>query len=359
MSAAGDRVWATLGAHGLVDGPRPAASEQRSPWFVRVLMGIGGWLGAVFLLGFIAAAFEFVMDTAAASFVTGVALAAGAALLLRARAEADFLFHFGLAVSLAAQLLMAWGIMRAFTRHDVTAALGIALQQAVLFAAVAHPLHRVWAAGTCAYALCFAVARMGLAPYAPALVATGAAWIWLRELDPEGWRPARRAAGYGLSAVAVLVSWVEAGSSLQPLFGHGRVAILGGAVSYWLGMALGALVVVWACLELLKRENVRWSSPGGRIAVAVAAAVAAAAMKAPGLAPAVILLVLGFANGNRILAVFGGIALVGYVSDYYYSLAATLLEKSALLAAAGLALLLIRFALQRIWPESGKEGSHA
>ncbi|MCI0429886.1 MAG: DUF4401 domain-containing protein [Rhodospirillales bacterium] len=357
--SARDRVWATLGAHGLVEGPQPAASEHRSPWFVRVLMGIGGWLGAVFLLGFVVVAFEFVVDSAAASFVTGVVLAAGAVLLFRVRAEADFLFHFGLAISLAAQLLMAWGIMRALERHDAAAALGIALQQAAFFAAVAHPLHRVWAAGTCAYALCFALGRMGFAPYAPAFVTVGAAWIWLRELDPSGWHPARRAAGYGLSAVAVVVSWVETGSSLQPLFGHGRVAILGGAVSYWLGLTLGALVVVWVCLELLKRENTRLSSAAGRIAVAVAAAVAAAAMKAPGLAPAIILLVLGFANGNRILAVFGGVALVGYVSDYYYSLAATLLEKSALLAAAGLVLLLARFALQRIWPESGKEGSHA
>jgi uncharacterized membrane protein len=60
--------------------------------------------------------------------------------------------------------------------------------------------------------------------------------------------------------------------------------------------------------------------------------------------------VLGYANANRVLAGFGILALIGYLSYYYYSLQATLLEKSALLAAAGIALLLARCALLRAWP---------
>jgi uncharacterized membrane protein len=74
-------------------------------------------------------------------------------------------------------------------------------------------------------------------------------------------------------------------------------------------------------------------------------------LKAPGIAPATTILVLGYAHGNRPLAGFGVIAMIAYLSHYYYSLQATLLEKSALLAAAGIALLIARFAIQRAWPE--------
>lgn len=359
MSAAKDRIWATLLAHGLVEGTRPAMSGDRSPWFVRVLMAIGGWLGAVFLLGFVAAGFHFVLDSATASFATGVVLSTGAALLFRVRAEGDFSVHFGFALSLVGQMLMAWGTVRAFEEHVVIASLGIALQQAVLFLAIAHPLHRVWAAGACAYAVCYALGSQGFGPYAPFLLTASTAWIWLHEFDPSGTRPGRRAAGYGLAAVAMIVASEMHTSPLGWFLGHSGVATFGGSASDWLAAALGGLVLPWACLELLKREDVALASPAGRMALAIATILGVAAVKAPGLAPATTILVLGFANGNRILAAFGGVALVGYLSHFYYSLAATLLEKSALLAAAGIALLVARLALQRLWPETRKEASHA
>jgi uncharacterized membrane protein len=68
--------------------------------------------------------------------------------------------------------------------------------------------------------------------------------------------------------------------------------------------------------------------------------------------------VVGFANGNRVLIGLGIAALVGYLSHYYYSLQATLLEKSVLLMCTGLVLLAARFALHRWWPLS-KEQAHA
>jgi uncharacterized membrane protein len=70
-------------------------------------------------------------------------------------------------------------------------------------------------------------------------------------------------------------------------------------------------------------------------------------------------LVIGFANGNRVLAGLGIIAMLGYLSHYYYSLQITLLEKSAVLACTGIALLAARVALQRYWPETTGGDSHA
>jgi uncharacterized membrane protein len=61
------------------------------------------------------------------------------------------------------------------------------------------------------------------------------------------------------------------------------------------------------------------------------------------------LAVLGFANGNRVLLGLGLLGLVTFVSSYYYRLDVTLLAKSGYLAAAGVALLVVRQALVRLF----------
>jgi uncharacterized membrane protein len=109
-------------------------------------------------------------------------------------------------------------------------------------------------------------------------------------------------------------------------------------------------VLLWAVVLLLQREGVAPTSGPGAIALAGAAILGLASFKAPGVGPAAAILVIGYANGNRLLAGLGVIGLLGYLAHYYYVLHATLLEKSILLACAGLALLAVRLALHRWWP---------
>ena len=123
----------------------------------------------------------------------------------------------------------------------------------------------------------------------------------------------------------------------------------GGAVE-WLGHAASAAVLLWAVLRLLQREGLAVGSGQGRIALVGALILGVVSLKAPGVGPAAAILIVGYANGNRVLAGLGIFALLGTLSHYYYALQATLLEKSALLAAAGLALLAARLAMHRWWP---------
>jgi uncharacterized membrane protein len=82
-------------------------------------------------------------------------------------------------------------------------------------------------------------------------------------------------------------------------------------------------------------------------------------IKAPGAGPAAAILIVGFANADRVLAGLGIFALLGYLFHYYYSLEATLLEKSGLLVAAGIALLVARLAMRYWWPESPRDNAEA
>jgi uncharacterized membrane protein len=110
------------------------------------------------------------------------------------------------------------------------------------------------------------------------------------------------------------------------------------------------LFVVW---RLVRRAGWAPREPRSVIALATAAAIGAASLKAPGVAAGFIIVLLGFAHGNRVLSGLGIAALLFYVSGYYYLLDATLLFKAGVLAASGAALLAARWVmLRRILPHA-------
>jgi hypothetical protein len=347
-----DGLWARLRAAGVVEGDVPALADGRSPWYVRVMLGVAGWIGALFLLGFVGVGFAFVMQSAVTAFVLGAAVCAGAAFLYRVAPHSDFMNQFGLAVSLAGQALMGFAVLRWFEHSFSAAAFALALQQAVLFALVPNFIHRVWTSWTAAYAAVYALGNLGLHAFAPAAVTFGFLWPWLAEFDHPRRGELLRAGGYGLALAAVQTAVMHGG--LLGFLWHTGAA---GPALVWAGNLASGLVLVWAVLRLLKREGVGLGEPHGRIALAGAGLVALISLKAPGVGPAAAILVLGYANGNRVLAGLGVLALLGYLSHFYYALHATLLEKSGLLGAAGLALLAARWALRRWWP--GEEAPHA
>jgi hypothetical protein len=348
-------LWIRLSEAGVVTGDVPDHGEQRSPWFVRAMLGIAGWIGALFLLAFVGVGFVFVMKSAAASMVVGAGACAVAAAIFRAAPRNDFIAQFGLAVSLAGQALLVFGLAQSFGRSTAVIAFLIAFQQALLFVLVPNFVHRVWASWTGAVAVSFALSNMGLYGYTPTIVTAALLGTWLHEFDFSRRGELVRAGGYGLALAAVQTAVLSGGFRFWL---HAGWPPVGAEIAMWLVPIAGGAVLLWAVVALLKREGVPLDTGRGRFAVACAVILGLISFKAPGVGPAVAILIVGYANGNRMLAGLGIFALLGYLSQYYYSLQATLLEKSMMLAAAGAALLLARVALRRLWPVSG-EASHA
>lgn len=355
-------IWAQLRQRGFVQGEMPAPGEARSPWFVRVMLGAAGWIGAWFLLGFVALGLAAVVKSPTASWLVGAGACAAVAMLFRAKGNGDFTSQFGLAVSLAGQVLMAYGLTQWVGRSFAAVALGVAAQQALLFLLMPNFVHRVWTAWTGAYAMGFALADMGLQAFAPAAVTAAFIVVWLREFAYPQKGELLRAGGYGLALAAVQTAVLDGG------LWHGWLATMGGrapaesVVLAWAGAMTSGLVLVAAVLLLLRREELAADSGLGKAALVAAGVLALASLKAPGVGPAVAILALGYANGNRVLVGLGIAALIGYLSHYYYALHATLLEKSVLMGCAGMALLSARLALHRWWPvadDAGREVNHA
>lgn len=355
-----EALWARLREAALVEGGMPVAGEARSPWFVRVMLGIAGWIGAAFLLGFVDASLAFVVKSALACLLFGAAACAAAVMIHRAVPANDFVAQFGLALSLAGQALLLYGAARWLDQPVAAIALFAALQQALLFILVPGVVHRVWAAFTSTLALCWAMLDAGLVAFAPAATTAAFLWLALREFELARHGNMVRAGIHGLALAAVLVAAMRDDLLPAILVGGGGGGLLPGAAIVWMGKLASVAVVLAAAPKLLQREGVALASVKGRVALAGAAMVGLACIEVPGLAPAAAILIAGYANANRVLAGLGILALPGYLSHYYYSLHATLLEKSALLAAAGAALLVARFALRR-WepPKAGKEPGRA
>jgi hypothetical protein len=353
MSAA--ELWELLSAEGLVEGEMPEPERSASPWFVRVMLGIAGWIGALFLIAFIGTGFAFILKDAAFAAAVGAACCAGAFALFRIADGNDFGEQFGLAVSLVGQVLIAIGLADLLTTEDPAFYLVLAAVEAGLALAVPNFLHRVLATGGAAIALALAVNQLSLHGLAAPLLCAGLAWVWL---EPRRWaRGGRiwRPIGYGLVLALLLVETFRLFGAEQ-WFGGSRGTpgwfALHGPL---LGRGLTAAVLVAAAALLALRQEAHGASRILASSVGGALLFGLLSLKAPGLASAALILLLGFAAGSRILAALGILGLLGFVAHFYYSLQASLLEKSGILALTGLFLLGAHFAMRLRFPQPGVE----
>ena len=355
-------LWRQLKQSALVDGEAPVDAAFLTPWYIRTMLGIAGWIGAMFLLGFVGAAFSVVMKSAGPALIVGALLCAAAIILYRVKPKGDFVNQFAFAVSLAGQGLICVGLGQFLSSEIAIMALAIALLEAALFLLIPNFLHRVWSAMIGAGALVVALSVWGFHPYTQAIVLAAFSWAWLNEFRFPGRGAAIRALGYGLTllVIAELITQSSADLWRSAWLGRGEIAPIGGQFGFWIGAALIGAITLWVAWKLLVRQEITLAEDRGRAAIGGAVLVALISLKAPGIGVTVVILLLGYANGNRILTGLGIMGLLIYWSHYYYLLQLTLLQKSVLLLCAGAALVAARLAMQRRWPAGeGKETSHA
>jgi hypothetical protein len=267
-------------------------------------------------------------------------------------ARSDFSAMFGFAVSLAGQALLAYGLFRLLDGLGrATPWLVMAAIEAALAVAMANYIHRLASAYACVLLLAGAFALSGAGALAPAIAAAVVAYIWLSELRTARLHAILQPIAYGLTLGLVHVETFNwGGRSFVAAFARPNMVDW---ARPWMGECLvlaTLLVVVW---RLIGRAGWAPREPRSMIALATAATIGAASLKAPGVAAGFTIVLLGFAQGNRVLWTLGIAALLFYVSGYYYLLDATLLFKAGVLAASGAALLAARWLmLNRILPHA-------
>ena len=339
-----DVLWERLRHYQIVDGPRPGILVADTPWYVKVVLAVSGWISALFLIAFILSVFTGVVKSAPASFVFGAMLLCCAFYALRD--TRDFISHAGFALSLAGQVFVVYAVGKALNEQFALTAVFTAVLALGLFFVIDVYLHKVYCAFTACIALYLAVnfshlenpanGFYGVKHAVPlAIYAFISAWSWLNEFRNPVRYETTRALAWGVS-LSVIVIGSFAIFNAYPGFASNRLneLMLGG-------------VFVWTVVEILKRQSV--TNPRVKfVCIASAIALGALSCVAPGIVIGLLFVLLAYQQRNRVLLGLGFLALGAYLSRYYYLLEHSLAYKSGILLLTGIACLIIRTLLSKI-----------
>jgi hypothetical protein len=346
-------LWQQLTAAQLVDGDLP--NEQNlSPWYIRVMQGFAGWLGALFLLCFVGISLWSGMAESAL-IVVGLFNCGVAWLIFQRIKHSEFMSQFALAVSFSGQMLFVIGLFLSLDFHEPSASIfcGIAVFEGILALLIPNFIHRVVSSFATLIALSLVVSYIDGDAFIPAMAAATFALIWLNEIRFAAHAHVLQPVGYGVAfALLSLMGSRLYYYDLRSLWGYGSYD---DRVPMWLLTPWPCTVGITAVLayvlyQLLQREQLILTSKTGVVALFGTLLLAVLSWWAPSIVIALMIVLVGFSAGNRVLLALGFVGLGLFLSHYYYSMLATLLTKSFVLAVSGITLLVARVALNRYFP---------
>ncbi|MCL1046464.1 DUF4401 domain-containing protein [Shewanella electrodiphila] len=347
-------LWQSLLHHGVVSGEQPAKAEIQSPWFVKLLLAISGWFAALFFLGFLALAMEFIFDSDHGAFIVGAILTLGAYALFTLNKN-EFIEHLSLAVSFSGQILIVYGFIQHF--DDDTCWLLATILQFCLMAIMPNDIHRFCSAFFAACCFIVTLAIFQLPFIATSIILLLACWLFLHEFERKG-QTNNPLLNSLFSVVLLHKRPIAYGLLLAPLvqtcfmsFQYAWYGLIESELlstesltAPWMGDVLLALVSLYVVWQIVNRYpelsvKVRYS------VLVISLLVSALSFEAHGINIGFLIMVLGFSASNRLLLGLGVIALVTFISAYYYFLDFSLLDKSYTLMLIGVFLLAVRWAM--------------
>lgn len=323
--------------------------EPSAPWYLLILQGIGGWLSALFLMGFLGLGIMQVLELTAVTLVLGLLLIAGAYGLLR-RSQNVFIEQLVLAFSLAGQLLVAYAIGRGL--NDINAPFWFFLfaLHSLLAVLMASRMHRVFSALFAALSLFFFGAETGLVYIMPPLALALVCALWLNEFRHPAHRNTLKFIAMGLTLGLLVMQYLIR----FPTLVEDSLSTIW--LPHWLGEWLTGATLAYLAYRVAQVNHTVLTARTMMAGLSALALLCLASSFAYGLTQGAVLLALGFAISHRLITGLGILSLMFSMSTYYYRLDLTLLEKSATLLTLGVFLLAIRYALSR-WPQESNGGA--
>jgi len=334
-----------------------------APWFVQVLSVVGGWIAAIML--FVSALFCVPdVDESSAGIllvISGIVIG-GVAFFIRIGVEdwisawgGAFADTFAMVFAIVGQIMVTAGI--AISADSVDAALVAALILQGIFlifypGRVLRFLSWITIVAILAYFIVEAEFHPGIYLLA-VLLAAVTTYLWLRNpvlLGESRAKDVIRTGSYALplSMFALL---------LIPLLNAGSEYPSNQASDYHLPLvaAVGLLIVVLA-LELIQFTGlgIALRSRATLLLAVSTALVFAPSLWTPGIPAAMLVLLLGYWRGSRVLMGIAAGFLCLFVVQFYYALDITLLVKSYMMVITGLVLLGLRYVLAsevHLWRE--------
>jgi hypothetical protein len=326
MSAAMQNIVAAMRERGIIDAEAPQfeGADSDRPWFIALMQGVAGWLAGIFLIAFIGLIFK--PEKTATLLVLGSLLLGAAWMIYNADREGVFLDQLALAISIAGQVAVAWGIV-----IHVHSGFGMALTLLVL------------------QLLVLAIMPNSTARILATLFAT-IAWVYVMRsllrpghLDEVFFESGARGRGFGWLFAGWLVTWVPLVALAiwlvrrEPrwMAGDARVIARPVLTGLLLGMAIGGTIgepLLWMVGEVPGMGmNFGWSALFPLLSLGLALLTAYG----------------GFRLRSHGLLGFGIVLALLHMARFYYMYGTTLLVKSVIMLFVGAGLLALGAWLKR------------
>jgi Domain of unknown function (DUF4401) len=315
--------------------------KMPTPWFINTLIGISAWLAVIPLLVFL-----FLIqltNTAVSAIEVGIIFMVGTvSFRLFYKEDTLFLAQFALALNLTGQLLFMGGL---WVQTDMLmAALASSVLELFLFNFYQSNIIRFTSVLIFIASLIVLLHELHFYQgihFVILATALGSLWCWLKEshhqlseIMVELYPPL----GYGL-VIALFIM----------LLPSGLIGVPGIPLITWSFSTVG-LVMLLLGLEsiLLHNHNFSLASANGIILLGGTFLIGLLFYQAPGIIATIIVMVLGFQRGNRVLMGSATLFFTVFLVAYYYHLELTLLMKSITLVSSGSALLGLRWLLKQL-----------
>lgn len=331
-----------------------AREHNEQPWYVRVMVGFSAWLASWMLIGFVVGA--AIVESEQATLILGVVLVVGA-VIGRCVSDNDFITQMALAVSLAGEALVVFGVAQISDSVELTLFSFIALE-AVLVAFYPDMVHRFLSAASIVFALAGLLFEWKALDWVHVIV-IGFAMLFVYLVQAEQQFLAR-----GQSPLLTPVKW-------GVLFGQLSVLMLSTVYvlpeltrtmqwfpNPWISSIGLGLLLLYLVYQLTKSQDFTFSPANTAAVFASCLLLIGVSALAPGLIMALIILLLGFTMADRVLM---GVAIgffAVFLAAFFYGIELTLLMKSIVLMATGLVLIAGRFALKFYLAAQKEMASH-
>lgn len=354
MDSSANDLWETLKRQQLVSGELPAgatdAANDRTPWYIALMQGFAGWVAALFMLGFVGSVFGFLFrfDNEVALIASGLICCTAAYVLFRTQPKGIFVGQLGLVFSLTGQMMVAWGLLDWVSYQSSVGFFLLAGFQLVLTLLMPHFIHRILSCWFAMIALFWGLNQLGIYGLGAASCCVLFTLVWINENHWKRFHSLWEPVGLGLALALVQFNGhILFSDDLLSFYGK-QSANAWWAIAPWVTSALVAVSFALVIKKIFSQYQLSLSSMTGRLVIVGGVVLVASGLIALGTSSALLILLVGFAYQRTSLKALGLLALLSFVSWYYYSLNTTLLVKSFILIGTGVALLLGQLAMRAL-----------
>jgi hypothetical protein len=325
----------------IIDDAKAQQLQQHgSPWWLQVMLGIAAWIAALLIISAFVGPILALADNNVIRSITALLLLA-AAIWLALRSQ-EFLQQMSVAIALAGQGLLVYAFYELSGQNDAAPRYACAVISTVLLFSPLNQLHQ-------RVSLCIALAcLLSLLDSAPLLailsnlLAAAAVWLWCKRSTWAIWPQAAR--------LKTLLEVTTLAALSLALFGQCLQLIDAGN---WLDNKLVLAKVLYSTLgSMLLVSTVFWLSrlatvPSRLALLSVTVVLCILLYPASGLLISTALMLASFYGCSKRWYALSLLSMLFAISQFYYNLQISLLEKSAILALSGIVLLATWLLLQR------------